>query len=89
MGRQFLKESLRKKARNRLYMMVGGIVILLGMGVALWPRSAPPEETIGWPRDSADNPIEQEIESNLGGFVVFFPGTVQNTRNSARSELAG
>lgn len=70
----YLKESQRKRARNRVFLIVGGIILLLAGSVMLWPRKEPPEDNVEWPRNDNGSYIEERVQSLLGGFEVIYPG---------------
>ena len=69
----FLKESLRKRARNRVLLIAGVVALLLAGLVIFWPRKEPPEDSIEWPRDADGMYLEEKKESTLGGFDLIYP----------------
>ena len=71
---EYLRASDRQHTRNRILVIVAG-VLLLGLAVVLiFSKRPEPETIVSWPLDEAGDPLEAREESPLGGFNLVYPG---------------
>ncbi|MFH0907376.1 MAG: FHA domain-containing protein [bacterium] len=72
---EFLRSMDRHRARNRVLLMAGIVLVVGIVAVLLVTRQPEVETTISWPTDEEGEMIEGREESPLGGFALIYPKT--------------
>ncbi len=64
---EHLKEQEAKRVKNKMIMIVAGVVVLLTLGVIFRPRSRAPELEINWPVDDKEMYLNRFEPGPVGG----------------------
>lgn len=70
---EFLRGADRKRARNRVFGVLGAVVVFLGLCIYFWPRTPKQEAVIDWPQDGQGNYLEAVMEAPQGGYSIIYP----------------
>lgn len=71
----YLRNAERQRARSRVLLIAGGVLIAGIVGAILATHRPEPETTVAWPVDANGEMIEGRVESPLGGFSLVYPKT--------------
>lgn len=71
----YLRNVERQRARSRVLMIAGGVLIVGIVAAVLATNRPEPETTVSWPVDENEEMIDGRVESPLGGFALVYPKT--------------
>ena len=75
---EFLRGMDRHRARNRVLLIAGAVLVAGIVAVLLVTRQPEVEKSISWPVDADGEMLEGREESPLGGFALIYPKTADS-----------